>query len=66
MSHEQPQLYNSLTSALGPEEQQVIKAAIDNADKIAAEQQQAAANATAGGAARPGTEGVPQQANGAS
>ena len=37
MSQQQPQLYNSLTSALGPEEQQVIKAAIENADKIAAD-----------------------------
>jgi hypothetical protein len=43
MSQQQPQLYNTLTSALGPEEQQVIKSALDNADKIAAEQQQAAA-----------------------
>ena len=41
MSQQQPQLYNTLTSALGPEEQQVIKAAVENADKL--EQQQAAA-----------------------
>ena len=56
MSQQQPQLYNNLTSALGPEEQQVIKAALETADKIAAER---AANppADAGGA------GV--QANGA-
>ncbi|KAK3710808.1 Nonsense-mediated mRNA decay protein 5 [Vermiconidia calcicola] len=53
MSQQQPQLYNSLTSALGPEEQQVIKAAIENADKIAAE---AAAHAAM----------APPQTNGAS
>lgn len=61
MNQQQPQLYNSLTSALGPEEQQVIKAAIDTADKIAAEQRQAAAAATAvGGAehAQPYTNGA--------
>lgn len=58
MSQQQPQLYNSLTSALGPEEQQVIKAALETADKIAAER---AAN---GGAAAEG--GAAQQTNGAS
>lgn len=55
MSQQQPQLYNNLTSTLGPEEQQVIKAALETADKIAAEQ-----------AANPPAEGGVQQAvNGA-
>ena len=45
MSQQQPQLYNNLTAALGPEEQQVIKAALDQADKIANDAQQAQANA---------------------
>jgi importin-7 len=58
MSQQQPQLYNSLTAALGPEEQQVIKAALETADKIAAERAVAAANA----GAVPGAEaGVQQQ-----
>ena len=61
MSQQQPQLYNNLTSALGPEEQQVIKAALDHADKISAEQQRAAAAAT-----QPGAEGVQPQTNGTS
>ena len=65
MSQQQPQLYNNLTSALGPEEQQVIKAALDHADKLATEQQQAAAAAQAGGGTRPGAEGVQPQPNGA-
>ena len=64
MNQQQPQLYNTLTSALSPEEQQVIKAALDNADKIAAEQQQQQAAAVAGGATRAGAEGVLAQANG--
>lgn len=63
MNQQQPQLYNSLTAALGPEEQQVIKAALDQADKIAAEQAQAQATAaTAAGA----SAGVPPQTNGTS
>jgi len=57
MSQQQPQLYNNLTSALGPEEQQVIKAALDQADKIANDQQQAnvaaASNAATGTAVQP-------------
>ena len=61
MSQQQPQLYTTLTSALGPEEQQVIKAALDQADKLALEQQQATATA-AGGATGPGPNGV--QTNG--
>lgn len=63
MSQQQPQLYNNLTAALGPEEQQVIKAAVETADKIAAEQQNQAATAAT---ARPAVEGAPPQANGAS
>lgn len=57
MSQHQPQLYNSLTAALGPEEQQVIKAALEQADKLSAER-----------AAAPPAEGSGgvQQANGAS
>ena len=66
MSQQQPQLYNNLTAALGPEEQQVIKAALDNADKIAAEQQQAAAQAQAGSPTRPDAAGVQPQTNGTS
>ena len=58
MSQQQPQLYATLTSALGPEEQQVIKAALDHADKIVAEQQ------AAGAVARQGANGAPVQANG--
>ena len=60
MSQQQPQLYNNLTSALGPEEQQVIKAALETADKIAAER---AANPPAEGGHQQGQQ---QQANGAS
>ena len=48
MNQQQPQLYNSLTSALGPEEQQVIKAAMETADKSAAQQEQVAAQAATG------------------
>jgi hypothetical protein len=59
MSQQQPQLYNNLTSALGPEEQQVIKAALDQADKIANDQQQAQATAASNAA-------VPVQPNGTS
>ena len=43
MSQNQPQLYASLTTALGPEDQQVIKNTIETADKIAAERTNAAA-----------------------
>ena len=42
--------YNQLTSTLGPEEQQIIKAALAQADNIAAQQAQAGAD---GGAAAP-------------
>lgn len=58
MSQQQPQLYNNLTAALGPEEQQVIKAALDQADKIENERQQVQA------AAAPTTAGVAAQPNG--
>ena len=49
MSTAQPQLYQSLTSSLGPEEQQVIKNALETADKIAAERAANAANAPTNG-----------------
>jgi hypothetical protein len=65
MNQQQPQLYNSLTAALGPEEQQVIKAALDNADKIAAEQEQQA-QAAAAAASTPVIPGAPPQTNGTS
>jgi len=52
MSQQQPQLYQSLTAALTPEEQAVIKAAVENADRIAAEQ---VARQAAGGGEVPGT-----------
>ncbi|WPG99451.1 Hypothetical protein R9X50_00226500 [Acrodontium crateriforme] len=52
MSQQQPQLYSQLTGALQPEEQQVIKTTLENASRIAQEQEQQAA--------------VQQQANGAS
>jgi hypothetical protein len=57
MSQRQPQFYNQLTAMLGPEEQQVIKAALEQADKIALQQQQQA-----------GAEGIPapQVTNGTS
>lgn len=58
MSQQQPQFYNQLTAMLGPEEQQVIKAALEQADKIAQQQQQQ--HAAAEGAA------APQPANGTS
>jgi len=58
MSQQQPQLYASLTANLGPEEQQVIKAALEHADKLALEQQQAAANG--GDAAAAGATPVAQ------
>lgn len=55
MSQQQPQLYANLTAALGPEEQQVIKAALEHADKIAREQAVAAVGGT-----QTGANGVPQ------
>lgn len=64
MSQQQPQLYNNLTSALGPEEQQIIKAALDNADKIAADKLSAAAQQS-GAAAVSGGQGL-HQTNGTS
>jgi len=54
MSQQQPHLYSSLTAALSPEEQQVVKSALENADKVASER------AVAG---TPGA-GVQQQTNG--
>jgi len=47
MSQQQPQFYNQLTSMLGPEEQQVIKSVLEQADKIQQEAQLAASNAEA-------------------
>ena len=58
MSQQQPQLYASLTAALGPEEQQVIKAALEHADKIAVEQQQQTTSSANG--AQTGANGQPQ------
>lgn len=49
LQQEQPQMYENLTKNLNPEEQQVIQAAVNQAEAIA--QQQAA-------------ESQPQQANG--
>jgi hypothetical protein len=60
MSQRQPQFYNQLTAMLGPEEQQVIKAALEQADKIAQQQQQQQQQAGAEGAV------APQVANGTS
>lgn len=54
MTQQDPQLYAQLTGQLQPEEQQVIKAAIEQADKIEAEA--LAARAAAGGTA----SGAPQ------
>ena len=64
MSQQDPGLYNQLTSQLQPEEQQVIKAAIEKADQLALELSNAdqAAQAAGGNAL-----GVPQpHTNGAS
>ena len=47
MNQQQPQFYNQLTGMLGPEEQQVIKSAFEQADKI--QQEQLAAASTNGG-----------------
>jgi len=56
MSQQQPQLYNNLTSQLSPEEQQVIKAALEQADKLAAER--AAADAAGGQIPQGGANGA--------
>lgn len=42
MSQNQPQFYSQLTGMLQPEEQQVIKSALEQAEKIQAQQQQQA------------------------
>lgn len=55
LMQQQPQLYNELTKTLTPEEQQVVKYAIEQADKIAMQ-----ASASAQG----GAEGLPTQTNG--
>lgn len=56
MSQQQPQFYAQLTGMLGPEEEQVIKSALEQADKIQLQaQQQAGAENSAG---------APAQANG--
>ncbi|KAK5130976.1 hypothetical protein LTR08_001387 [Meristemomyces frigidus] len=61
MSQQDPNLYNQLTSQLQPEEQQVIKAAIDKADQLAIElnnaNQEAALQVMAAGG---DTTGLPQ------
>ncbi|GAB7350629.1 hypothetical protein MBLNU459_g1192t1 [Dothideomycetes sp. NU459] len=41
LQHEQPQLYQDLTKTLNPEEQQIVQAAVNQADQIAAQQAQA-------------------------
>ena len=46
---EQPQMYENLTKTLNPEEQQVIQAAVNQADAIAAQAAQAAAQQKANG-----------------
>ena len=73
MSQQQPQLYSNLTAALSPEEQNVIKAALDQADKIASDhelqlqqQQLAQQQATAAAGGPPTTPGAQTQANGTS
>lgn len=72
MSQQDPHLYNQLTTQLQPEEQQVIKAAIDKADQLALEQANAANSAATkerlqGMAASGDTAGVqPPHTNGAS
>lgn len=50
LQHEQPSLYADLTKTLSPEEQQTIQAAVNQADQIAVEAQQAAAAAAAAAA----------------
>lgn len=40
LQHEQPQLYQDLTKTLNPEEQQIVQAAVNQADQIAAQQAQ--------------------------
>lgn len=45
LQQEQPALYENLTKNLNPEEQQVVQAAVHNADVIAAAAAQAAAQA---------------------
>ncbi|KAK5169369.1 Nonsense-mediated mRNA decay protein 5 [Saxophila tyrrhenica] len=65
MSQQQPQLYNSLTTALTPEEQQVIKAALEQADKIAADQQQQQQFSGASAVAGAGVGSQQAQTNGA-
>lgn len=48
MSQQQPQFYNQLASLLNSEEQQVIKSALEQADKIQQQQQMAGAQGSAG------------------
>lgn len=47
LQQEQPQLYTNLTKNLGPEEQQVIQNAVNQADAIAVQAQQQQAQAQA-------------------
>lgn len=56
LSESQPQLYAQLTATLSPEEQQVVKTAVEEADKIALAQAQA--QAQEGGAAPPALNGA--------
>lgn len=59
MSQQQPQFYQQLTGMLGPEESQVVKSALEQADKIQLLAQQQAAGAE-------GASSTPAQTNGTS
>jgi hypothetical protein len=50
--------YNQLTSTLGPEEQQIIKAALAQADNLAAQQAQAGADGSGAAVAPPHANGA--------
>ncbi|KAK3111642.1 Nonsense-mediated mRNA decay protein 5 [Teratosphaeriaceae sp. CCFEE 6253] len=67
LSQNDPALYAQLTATLGPEEQQIIKAALDNADKVAADRMALLAQAE-DGSGGPGSmlRNAGGQANGAS
>ncbi|KAK4493904.1 hypothetical protein PRZ48_015089 [Zasmidium cellare] len=52
MSQQQPQFYNQLAGMLTPEEQQVIKSALEQAEKIQQQQQIAGAQAAAAGSSQ--------------
>ncbi|KAK1021423.1 Nonsense-mediated mRNA decay protein 5 [Friedmanniomyces endolithicus] len=57
LSQQDPALYAQLTATLGPEEQQVIKGAIEKADHVAAQQAALQEQQANGG----DTSGVQQQ-----